>query len=121
MAQNSAVPMSHRLRLLLVVCLGVGFVLASCGGTSAAPTRDQTVAKVKSSLQGLDRFNTSKSLDELQSSIVALTSAVDLPRIHRSRYVARRRLIVRAWAQILRAIETSNDPTFDQSHSGDLP
>lgn len=74
-----------------------------------------------SSLQRLQRFYESKDLNDLQSSITKLTSAVDMPRIHPSRYVARRRMVVRAWAQILRAIETSYDPTFDQTHSDDLP
>lgn len=71
------------------------------------------MTQIGTSMQGLQRYNTSRSLDDLDATVRTLVSVVDIPHIAPRHYLARRHAIVRAWAQVLRTIELSYDPTFD--------
>ncbi len=65
-----------------------------------APTNDQTNARVASSLQGLQRFHATNSLDDLEATVDSLGSALILPDVAPTDYVARRRTLVQAWTQV---------------------
>jgi hypothetical protein len=101
-----------------VIWLALALFLACGSVASAAPTQKQTGGRLANSLAGLHRYFSSRSLDDLQSTVSALTSIVDVPRMRTRHYIARRPAIVQAWAQVLRAIELSYDSTVDLN---DLP
>jgi hypothetical protein len=101
----------------MVFLVAVILIICTVAAT-AAPVKDETDVRVASSLQGLQRFYVSHSLKDLQATIDTLGSAVNIARTQRKQYVARRRSVVQAWAQVLRTIELSADPTFDpKNHS----
>jgi hypothetical protein len=104
----------HRAHWARVACLILCFSVAcSAVASAAAPKKDQTKARIATALQGLQRYYSSHSLEDLHGAVDALTSAVDMNAIkHRNRLV-RRRTVVQAWAQVLREVELSYDPTFD--------
>jgi hypothetical protein len=106
---------------LRVAYLSLAFALACQMHAGAAQRPDQTDARVASDLQGLQRFSATHSLADLGSTVDVLSSAVDLPTIKRKDYIERRRAIVTAWSQVLRAIEQSYDPTFNPKDPNDLP
>jgi hypothetical protein len=96
-------------------------VACSAAASGAAPKKDQTKARVASALQGLQRFYGSHSLEDLHATVDVLTSAVDMTTIKRKNLIARRRTVVQAWAQVLREVELSYDPSFDPSNPNDRP
>lgn len=114
-------PTGKRCRAHRVTVLFLAVAMVWGTAASAALTDDQTDARIASALQGLQRFHSSHSLDDLKASVGALTSAVDMPTIKPENYVARRRAVVRAWAQVLGAIERSYDPTFDPNNPNNTP
>ncbi|HTX59168.1 MAG TPA: hypothetical protein VMH02_05770, partial [Verrucomicrobiae bacterium] len=57
----------------------------------------------------------------LDDTIRTLTSAPDTATIKPKNIVSGRRTIVRAWAQVLRAIERSYDPTFNPNDPRNMP
>lgn len=89
----------------------------------AAPqaSTDDTSARITRSMVGLDRFRSTHSLSDLQSAIDTLVSAVDIVKTPSGNYLEDRRLVVGAWAKVLREIETSYDPTFNPKNPHDLP
>ena len=112
----------HRAHSGRLVCLALGLSVAcSAAASGAAPKKDQTKARVASALQGLQRFYGSHSLEDLHATVDVLTSAVDMTTIKRKNLIARRRTVVQAWAQVLREVELSYDPSFDPSNPNDRP
>lgn len=112
----------HRAHSGRLVCLALGLSVACTAAASgAAPKKDQTKARVASALQGLQRFYGSHSLEDLHATVDVLTSAVDMTTIKRKNLIARRRTVVQAWAQVLREVELSYDPSFDPSNPNDRP
>src|SRR5579872_1840516 len=104
-----------------VFCLLFGLIIACSTSGVTAPTDDQTEARIANAMQGWQRFQSSRSLEDLHSTITQLLSVVNIPNIAPQNYVARRRAVVRAWAPILRTIEANLDPTFNPHDLNQLP
>jgi hypothetical protein len=102
-----------------IIC-GAAFVALGCQ-TAAAPRVDETNSRIASSLQGLQRFQASHSLNDLKETVGDLLSAVDIRAIEPGNYIARRRTVVQAWARVFNVIEHSYDPAYDPSNTDDLP
>lgn len=115
------IPKWHRNHQTKVLSLVVSLLIVASTAASATPVNDETEARVAVSLQDLQRFNGSRSLDDLNTTITSLLSAVNISQIRPANYVARRRTVVQAWAQVLEAIEKSYDPAFDPKNPNDVP
>jgi hypothetical protein len=103
--------------LIVASCL-----VCSCP-TLAAPVGDTTAVGVSHAMQQLRAFESAHSFTELNDAITSLYTSLNLAQggIVPANYVARRRTYVQAWAQILKTIEQSYDPTFDPKNPVDLP
>ncbi|HTU69112.1 MAG TPA: hypothetical protein VMF11_02235 [Candidatus Baltobacteraceae bacterium] len=101
----------------LTLCL----ILALPVTANAATAGDQMQQRVAASMQDLQRFRTGHSFSDLQGAITTLFSFGDIKSIAPADYVARRRSLVQAWAQILKVIEESYDPTYDPHDPNDVP
>lgn len=123
MLSSSALVKRYEMGVARLTCLLLVLAcsLAASAVSKNTAVRDETKSRVASSLDDLQRFNVTNSLDDLQASIDSLSSAVQLRTIASRHIVGRRRLVVRAWAQILHTIEASSDPTFDPTNPRDLP
>jgi hypothetical protein len=96
-------------------------MLAFNAAAHAATTADTTQANIASRMQGLNRFYTSHSLDDLHSTVYTLVSSLNFGTIKPQDYVARRREIVQAWATVLAAIQAAYPKNFDPNNMNDLP
>ncbi|HTU69312.1 MAG TPA: hypothetical protein VMF11_03240 [Candidatus Baltobacteraceae bacterium] len=102
------------------ICLALFLILALPLATNAAMTDDQVQQRVSSSMQDLQRFKAEHSFSDLENAINTLYSFGDIRSIAPANYVARRRSLVEAWAQILKTIEESYDPTYNPHDLNDL-
>jgi hypothetical protein len=91
------------------------------GSVASGQAADPTQARVTASMQELKNFQSTHAFSSLRDATTGLYTSVDMSSIARANYVARRRAIVQAWAQIFRTIEQSYDPKFDPSDPNDLP
>jgi len=112
---------SHARNVAGVFALALSLIVVYDAAAGAAQRRDRTMTQIGTSMQGLQRYSTSHSLDDLNATVQTLVSVVDIPLISPRHYLARRRAIVRAWAQVLRTIELSYDPTFDPNDPKNRP
>ncbi len=97
-------------------CLIAGLLAVCPGATSAAQAADQSQTRVATALQYLQRFKALKSADELQYAVSEMDGTIGVATLTPSNFVARRRFLVRAWANILKGIEQSYDPTYDPNN-----
>ncbi len=88
---------------------------------STAPAPDYTNARISSSMQGVQRFYASRSPEELQVAIGTLSSAVDMQGVRPQEYVNHRRILLQAWSQVFKAIDTFYDPNFDPNNPENIP
>ena len=88
---------------------------------AVAATKGDMRTRIGYAMQGLQRFQTSHSLDDLHDTVSKLISFLDTPDFAPKNYVRRRRELVFAWAQVLHVIEQSYDPTIDLNNDADLP
>jgi len=80
----------------------------------ASPKYDLNQARIREALQGLRRFTSSGSLADLHNTIGVLTGAVIYPRdLTVAERAGVRLAVVRAWSQVLAAIDTGYDARFD--------
>jgi len=84
-------------------------------------TTDNTDLRIAAAMQEVQRFNSSGSLDDLQTAVSKLLSAVDIGRIRPKNYVERRRTLLQAWAQILEVVERLDGRTFALNNPKDFP
>jgi len=86
---------------------------ASLIGTSLCYAGDRGAAKFTASAQDLQRYRISHSLDDLRQSIYDLQGSLFIFDLAPETFVEQRRARIRQWAEILRVIEQSYDPTYD--------
>lgn len=94
----------------------ISFFLLMCMLPSAAiaDSASATNARISSAMQGSERFRTTRSLDDLQSSVNALGNATDT-RGSVNDNIANRRSIVKAFSLLFKQIDASVDPTFNST------
>lgn len=98
------------------------FIVSSmCMGASAALPTNKTDTRVDASLQLLQRYKTSHSLDDLRATLYSLQSDVDLDAMTPDNFIDARRALVRGWAKLLKQVELAYDPTFDPSRKFSCP
>jgi hypothetical protein len=80
-----------------------------------------SASRTASALQDLQRFKSSHSLEDLKSAVYTMFGATSLDALTPENFVTQRRSLVQAYADILKTIEQSYDPTFDPANRNDLP
>jgi|GEM_PF-6116949 len=98
-------------------CAGLCLLIVLLGAARNDSTRlglpDQTETRVSAALNGLQESYTVETAPRLKSIISDLTAGVDVRTIDPPNYIARRRLVVRAWARIFSALDNSYDSSYD--------
>ncbi len=69
--------------------------------------------RIASSSEALSRYASSNSFADLETAVESMDGTVALDSLTSFNFVARRRILVNAWARVLKAIELSYDPTYD--------
>ncbi len=92
--------------------------LTPAGLAQGSGLPDKTEARIAAAMTGLQRFQSSRSIEDLRATSHALFSAVNLHDIRAEDLVTRRRSITIAFAQVLHQMESLSDPAFDPN---DLP
>jgi hypothetical protein len=78
-------------------------------------------SRVADASHSLETFSRTHSYADLRSAVGALVSAVNLHEFTPATFVGKRRTLVAAWAQVLRTIEQSYDPTYDPNDPANRP
>jgi len=89
--------------------------------STRAVISDQTETRVSAALNGLQTSYTDEAAPRLQNIVSDLTVAVNVRTIDPSNYIARRRLVVQAWARIFSALDKSYDSSFDVHDDRNAP
>lgn len=106
-----------------IICLTFAVTMA-CGAVSKTATvnaTNRTQSRVAVAVQGLQRYRSSHSLSDLKSTLYSLQAAIDVSSLTPDNFIESRRSLVNGWAQLLRAIETSYDSTFDPTQHFSCP
>lgn len=74
---------------------------------------DQTEMRIAAALAGIQRFQSSHSVEDLRSTAHALYSAIDQRALRTGDVVGHRRSVVAGYAQVLAQIDALVDPTVD--------
>ncbi|HEY8298507.1 MAG TPA: hypothetical protein VIG32_10870 [Candidatus Baltobacteraceae bacterium] len=103
-------PSTHRRirNALLAIALGIASV-----GSATAATNDAVSKHVSISGRALQHFSASHSLEDLNTAIDTMQSALDINAFTPQNFIADRRTLVRGWAQVLRVVASVYDPTFN--------
>lgn len=88
-------------------------VILNYAGTAHAAANDPTPARIAAAMQDLHRYTTSHSIADLRAAVSSMGGTADSATLTPANFISHRRDIVAAWAQILKAIEDSYDPTLD--------
>jgi hypothetical protein len=114
---------SRVFRILRGLTVGISLwaSLSLVASAQATNNPDKTEARIATAMTGLQRFQSSHSLDDLRATSHALFSAVDRTAIKTGDFPARRRSVVTAFAQVLSQIEALSDPTFDPNDVKNFP
>ena len=106
----------------LVFC---GFMLGSffirIDSARAEMPETQMESRANAAVQRLQVFKASGSLDDLRSAINTMQSSLDLSEVTPQNFIATRRKQVGVWAQILKVIEQSYDPSYDPRDPASRP
>jgi hypothetical protein len=102
-------------RVVLASFLTAALLCDFSVAAQAARPPDRTDSRVAAALLLLRDFKQFHSLDDLHAAAVALTSAYNIGAITPATFIARRRTLAGAWAQIIKSIDDSYDPSFDPS------
>jgi hypothetical protein len=108
-------------RTVMATVLFAMAAFAAPSFANAAATAAQTDAQIVVALQALQRYDSSGSLSDLASAVSTMDGTVNLDALTPQNFVARRRALVQAWAQILRSIEQSYDPTYNPNDPSNIP
>ena len=103
-------PVAHGLG---IACLIAGLISGTAVRAPAAPTTDALALHVANSSAALQRYRTTHALNDLRAATLEMESAVNLDAITPQTLVDQRRALVRGWALLLEAIDSSYDPTYD--------
>jgi hypothetical protein len=101
------------------LALCIVFLLVALAASSKGAT-NESEARIAIAMQGSQRFASSRSLDDLKSSIDSLAAAVEISPSATDNISARRE-IVRAYAAIFKQIDVSVDPAHNPSDFSDAP
>jgi hypothetical protein len=96
-------------------------IAGSVTATAATPASDEVSAHVDGSSRALQIFARSHSLADLRSAVDEMEAAVNLHALKPDNFVAQRRTLVRGWAQLVKTIEQSYDPTYDPNDRNNRP
>lgn len=108
-------------RTMIATALLTLVTFAAPSFVGAAATAGQTDAQIAVALQALQRYDSSGSLSDLTSAVSTMDGTVNLDALTPQNFVARRRALVQAWAQILKSIEQSYDPTYNPNDPSNIP
>ncbi len=104
------------------LCFSVLLMAAPVGVMAQVPaTTDNVTVHVAVASRAAQAFSRSHSLLDLRPAIDEMVSAGNLPGFKPDTFVAQRRTLVRGWAQVLKAIEQSYDPTYDPNDRNNWP
>lgn len=95
------------------LCLALGLNLFGMAPSGATPSTDLLATRVPKALQALQHYKSSHSLADIETAVDMLDGTIDIGTLTPQNFVGRRRTIVQAWAEALKVIEQSYDPTFD--------
>ena len=104
-------------RLSSICGLALVALVMMSGMSIAARLPDKNSSILAASMRALERYRSTGSLSDLQSSVNSL--GVDMSVIKSNEYVARRRALIGAWARIIRTIDTSYDPKYNPSDANE--
>ncbi len=97
------------------------FCIVTPAQTLAQTPTDNVAVHVAAASRAADTFAQSRSLADLRSAIDEMVSAANLPGFKATTFVAQRRTLVTGWAQVLKVIEQSYDPSFDPNDRTNWP
>ncbi len=86
---------------------------ACIADTRTAAAEVLTSTHVNSSAQALQRYETSHSLDDLETATAAMEGSVDVQALTPDNFIATRRSFVQGYANVLAAIEKAYEPGYD--------
>jgi hypothetical protein len=104
--------------LCLAIVLQVGTDNCRAATTAAS---NGVGASLSEASQAVQRYRASGSSSDLVAAMVAMESAVNIDALTPQNFVQQRRQLVQGWAQILKAIDQSYDPTFNPSDPKNIP
>jgi hypothetical protein len=100
-------------KMALVAACGILAFAAVDNGIGFAATSAIADARISAAQEALVRYKATHSLEDLRSVVSTMGGTVNIRELTPENLILERRNLVRAWAQILKAIEQSYDPTFD--------
>lgn len=103
------------------LCLSIFLMAGPVGVRAQTPATDNVTAHVGDASRAAQAFSRSHSFVDIRSAIDAMVSAGNLPGFKSGTFVAQRRTLVGGWAQVLKAIEQSYDPTYDPNDRNNWP
>jgi len=104
--------------IVAVICWAALPLLALA---QSASTSDQTEAHIANAMLGLQRFQSSHSLDDLRATSRGLLSSFIVPRIKPGDLIARRRSLITGFGEVLHQVDLLSDPTFDPNSPENTP
>jgi hypothetical protein len=105
---------------IVTVALVCAFTLA-VGTAPSYGVRDASTKRATEALQELQRFKSSHSFKDLEAAIATMQSAFEGYTFASEDFYALRRALVWNWAQILKVVQDSYDPTFNPANRNDVP
>jgi hypothetical protein len=103
------------------LCLSALVIAGPARVMAQAPPTDAVTVHVGAASRAAQAFSRSHSIADLRPAIDEMVSAGNLPGFKPDTFVAQRRTFVRGWAQVLKVIEQSYDPTYDPNDRNNWP
>jgi hypothetical protein len=100
-------------RWAFATCVSICLVLSLGASSRATPTSGAFETHIANSSAALQRFAASHSFADLRTAADEMGFAGDVNEFKPQTFIAQRRTLVRGWANVIRAIEQSYDPTYD--------
>lgn len=103
------------------VCAIIFVIAGSPIATATSPASDELSTHVDGSSRALQAYARSHAFSDLRAAVNEMEAAVNLHALKPDTFVNQRRTLVRGWAQVLKAIERSYDPTYDPNDPNNRP
>lgn len=103
------------------------FALMAGAHEARSATQADVAARVSNAMRELQQYKPAPSLHDpqalssLRSAVYTMQLATDVTALTPQNFVGQRRLLVAGWANIIRALQQSYDPSFDPNNVADLP
>ena len=103
------------------LCLSAVLLAGPVSAVAQTLATDDVTVHTAGASRALQTYSRSHSIGDLRAAVYEMVAAGNLHALKPDTFVVQRRTVVRGWAQVLKAIEDSYDPTFDPADPKNRP